>query len=167
MVSSHLTPPDTPLTRNRHRLAAPNNPWQAVAKTGPDCVSRWLAHPGQARASTYNCGHDRIPFADKNCAGCHLRAAACQCQRVQCSQSSTAKETQHHLHPRRRPGLRRPRLLRSAEDQDAEPRPAGGPGHALHPGLCRQHRLRPVALLPDDRPAHRPLPNSRQRPCAT
>ena len=89
-------------------------------------------------------------------------AAACLFSRAR-GRRHPAHAAEHRLHPGRRPRLRRPRLLRAEEDQDAEPRPAGGRGHAVHAVLRRQHGLRPVAVRADDRPAHRPLPRPRQR----
>ena len=46
------------------------------------------------------------------------------------------------------------------EFADAAPRPHGGRGAAVHAALRRQHRVRPVAGVPADRPAHRPRASS-------
>ena len=72
-------------------------------------------------------------------------------------------QAEHHLHPGRRPRLRRPRLLRAADHPDAAPRPPGGRGDALHAVLRRVDRLRAVAQRAHDRPAHGPHARAGQR----
>ncbi len=71
-------------------------------------------------------------------------------------------EAQYHPHPGRRPRLQPARLLRRDEDPDAAHRPAGRRGHALHPGLLREPRLRPVAVRPAHGPSHRACSRPRQ-----
>src|ERR1051326_6430868 len=67
--------------------------------------------------------------------------------------SAGVPPSEHRLHPRGRPRLRRPELLRSEEVPDAERRPNGRGGHPFHPVLRREHRLCPVPLRADDRPS--------------
>src|SRR5258708_16900335 len=76
---------------------------------------------------------------------------------------SPQHETQHHFHPGRRPGLRRPWLLRTESDSDAEHRPPRGRRDAVHAGLRRRHSLRSVALRAHDGQTHRPLPHPRNK----
>ena len=62
----------------------------------------------------------------------------------------TAKP-QHRPPCRRRPGLRRRRVLRRDEDQDATPGSAGGRWRAVHRRPLRGRRLQSVALLDSGR----------------
>ena len=60
-------------------------------------------------------------------------------------------------------GLRRPERLRPGAVPDAGARSARARRHPVHAVLRGQHRLRAVARGADDRPAHRPRLDSRQR----
>ena len=70
---------------------------------------------------------------------------------------------EHRVHPGRRPRLVRAGLLRAEEDQDAEHRPAGGRGHAVHAPLLRLAGLRAVAVRADDGQAPRPRVHPQQQ----
>ena len=67
-----------------------------------------------------------------------------------CPGRGTAAE--HRRHPRRRPRLRRCRLLWRAEGQDAEHRPAGAGRDAVHPGALAGVGLHAQPLQLDDWP---------------
>ena len=74
---------------------------------------------------------------------------------------STMQRAQHRLHRRRRPRLRRPRLLRRPRSGFAGARPAGRRRPALHAGLCELAGLLADALRADDRAL--PVPAARRR----
>ena len=67
-------------------------------------------------------------------------------------------ELRHH--PRRRPGLRRPRLLRASDHPHAESRPDGAGGHALHAVLLGRPGLHaePAALMTGRLPGRAGVP---------
>ena len=67
-----------------------------------------------------------------------------------------------HHHPRRRPGLRRSRLLRASEVQDAAPRPHGGGGREAHAVQLPHAVLRADAGVAADGPLSVPLRHERQ-----
>ena len=94
----------------------------------------------------------------------HLTIAALLASLIGLAAASAAPRPERRLHPRRRPRLRRARLLRAEEDPHPEHRPARRPGAALHPALLRRPGVRPVALRPDDRQAPRPRGDPRQPP---
>ena len=52
------------------------------------------------------------------------------------------RASQRRRHPRRRPGVRRARIVRAAPHPHAAARSDGGGGNALHPVLRGEHRLR-------------------------
>ena len=58
------------------------------------------------------------------------------------------RHPQHHLHHGRRPGLRRPGLLRPEADQDAQHRPHGRRGDAVHPVSTPAARSAPRRAAP-------------------
>ena len=58
---------------------------------------------------------------------------------------------EHRLHPRRRPRIRRPLVLRTSRHRDAQHRPPGEGGRALHGVLFGRQHLLAVARRVDDR----------------
>src|SRR5579859_784024 len=69
--------------------------------------------------------------------------------------SAKPNESEHRLDPRRRSGLRRPWLLRTEADFDAQYRSPRSTRAAVHAVLCRFDGLCAVALRVNDGAAHR------------
>ena len=94
--------------------------------------------------------HDR-----SNSCSCRLRRVALRGQRLLYRRRRSA---QRHLHPGRRSRLGRSGLLRPPADQDAEPRPAGPRGNAVHAVL----RVRLGLLAEPLRVLHRAVSGAAQ-----
>ena len=76
-------------------------------------------------------------------------------------------QAEHRPHPRRRSRLRRPRLLRASEIQDAASRPHGGGGREAHALQLPDALLRADARVAADRALSVPLRHERRIPRPT
>jgi len=147
--------------RNQRRETSTHPRWQRADDGGETVRGAREPTPSAAPLSLHGGGAYHFPTGVAGAAptvgneGSHR--AWKQGTRVRKHSPGTARPTpQHPVHPRRRPRLGRPGLLRFHHYPHSQPRPAGRPRHPVHPRLCGIT----LVLLHQDQSVHGALPGT-------